>query len=533
MDRVLSFALIEGRPLRHFSTTLLFPFHLEGALKKDVKGPDVVECSSTDYSMQEKLFFLPHVRDFIFQNGDAVRESVRRWLLRPEAKGDLIEVQLPRGEGLPQLIKVPITEVSLYRFFNGLHILSISVSHDTEAKFWETAPLWRVLLDDAFQKQFRRLELYEALTFNKLARLVHPTFPEQQKERKIADVSWKRPRPYLDVTSQLSYSHIEQGQKRELSGVVKAMIGEFLGWEAKVDYEAIPDDRMFVHTCIALAGLPPKGQVGEERYRAMVSLATCVDQVEDGFNHLGGYAYDPEFVNNLLLTYRRWYGVSGNLYGFTRYSAVYLAFGNFFHETVSNHVRTMYLRMSVIAVFYRNSLLEYSRELAKIPQPRSHTTPGREIENYSEKLRHASWNLIRFSNIFWFRELSAQDQPIELFNLQSKAMELDQEYANVKGKIDRAFELVQMGLQSDFGLLSRRLGRIALIFAIISFITGYFSLNFSFIDANIAGSSWAFWTVTASVSALIGLLLFWVAAWWRRARTFHRQSEGLLEIRRK
>jgi len=459
VDRVLSFTLVSGRPLRQFHTTFLFPFRFKGNPAPKV---DTIPWDPQRYSRQEIMFFLPQVRRIFFEGGDSKESAVQKWTL-PVEEGESL-VLYEKGDSEP--IGVPIKEISLYRFFNGIHILSISTAQDTPSSFWDGRPLWKALTDPSFDSTCVTLTPTQTLIYNNLLRIVYCSYAEQKAEGKIANkVVWYRSQPVVWEPKDA------EGAQQDISKVVTAIIGEFVGPGEDIDRDSLWDDRMFVHTCLAFSGSPPKHAPSEEIYHAFFTVATYVDK--SGFDYLSGYPCDREFVKSLIekSTYRRWYEVSGNLYSFTRYSAVFFGFEKFFHETVVGHVSTMYLRMSIIALFYRASLLYYGYRVAQIAQPESHKATDEAINAYQEELREIHWELTRFTNRYWFNELSSQDQPIEQFNLQTRAMDLKEQYARVKGDIERAYEALEMRSSYDLGRKSFWAAIAALIFTMLFLIT--------------------------------------------------------------
>jgi len=320
------------------------------------------------------------------------------------------------------------------------------------------------------------------------------------QENKAADrVVWR----------QTTWEPGKQNMKPDISTVVLAMIREFVGTDQEIDTDFLWDDRMFVHTCLAFSGQHPKHPVAEETYHALFTLATYVDQSR--WDYLGGYAYDREFVRKQFepLTYRRWYEVSGNLYGFTRFSAVFFGFDGFFHKIVTRHIFTMYLRMSVIALFYRSSLLHYGYRVVHIKQPDSPNAKDKAIDGYRRELQSVQWELTRFTNRYWFSELSAQDQGIELFNLQTAALDLQKQYNRVKNDIEQAHQALETKASFALSKLSFWVGIYALWFSIVFLIAGFFGIDMAApIDIPGKGNPVVSWVVVyLVVAAIVGAII--------------------------
>lgn len=547
LDRVLSFTLIDGRPLRYYWTTFLFPFRFsDPGYMPDPQGEssEVLfgvnkqgENTEKDINeIQEIIYFLPHVRDMLYKqrhdggvmnctpNGGEDISPARKWII-PVEQGDYsLEVWIDEKdeEIIPEKIRLPIEELALYRFFNDVHILSISLCKDTGLDIWKDRAFWRVLIDKTFQRGTTYRSLDDALTFNKLGRIVYQSFAEQPEEKKIANVAWLWTRDgdderQLQVFKQPGISLQEEAFNSPLSNVVGEIVWRFFLSDAKrTPLEPLLDDRMFVHTCLALAGPKPAHRVGEQRYHAAFSLATCVDRFDDAWESQSGYAYDRNFVRELLqpLTYTRWYGVDSNLYGFTRFSAIYMAFDGYFHKTISKHVRTMYLRMSVVVLFYRASVVYYAHRTAQLPNPPTFNLMQKRVEEVHREVHDIHREMVCFANRHWFRELTYQDQGIEIFNLQRKAMDIEQEYEKARNDIERTYQFLDMQYQfldmqyqSRFSKISEFVGIVALAFAIVAVVIGIFNMGFSTeipIVGKVLGSETVLWgVITFIVLAII------------------------------
>ncbi len=455
IDRVLNSVLIQGRPLRHFSTTFLFPFRFQNNVNPDFAIP---ECSfDEEYSLQEKIYFLPEVQRVFYKKDKDRRPLIPKWSLPLSEGCRELSVYLPPKDsrGQPKTISMGINKISMYRFFNGIHILSITVTRQTDSNIWDKQPLWCVLTGPAFPGPIADLTIEDALTVNYLARIVYPTYAGTSPEEWQKRVQWHRPhgskRP---LVGPFEPRRLGSGDlNKTLSPIIQAMIEEFMpvDKEIPIDVDAIADDRMFTHTCFALAGDKPEGETAAERYQALFSNMLYVDTFDSTMDTESGYCYDRNFTKRLVeeVTDRRWYGPYGNLYGFSRFSAVYMGTGEFFQNVVcQRHVDTMYLRMSLMALFYRASLLHYNHLMADMDYPNlprdSHSIPA-----CLEEANRTHWELTVFSNKYWHREVTTQDQGIELFNLQSKAMDLDSEYNLAKQKIDRIYDSLNARLQQE------------------------------------------------------------------------------------
>jgi hypothetical protein len=352
IDQVLSIVLITEKPLRYFSTRFIFPFRFENGPPTTIRG---THFEASQYEAQEVMYFLPKARSILFGEEtqcDTARSvgKVDKWVLPQDQNGKMSVKKAETGE----TIAVPIKNINLFKFYNGLYFLSVELEIDTQVETWDKRPVWRIITGSALANSENFISPSRALEFNNLARLIYCSYPEQVAQGNIPEkicwgqCSWK-PQYSTDINTRYST-------------VIRGMIEQFAG-NSPIDLHFIYDDRMFVHSCITYSGDFPKDTPTRKRYFALFSLAHYVDKVESA--GADGFMYDQSFVKEMaaMNTYRRFYDNYGNLFGFTRYSAIYTGFGSFFHKEVTKHVNSMYFDLSLMALFYRFSLLFYQYRL--------------------------------------------------------------------------------------------------------------------------------------------------------------------------
>lgn len=80
---------------------------------------------------------------------------------------------------------------------------------------------------------------------------------------------------------------------------------------------------------------------------------------------------------------------------------------------------------------------------------------------------------LKFSNVWYFRELTNQDQGIEMFDMHRRAYELDELHQHVKEEIEKLDEHIRMEQ-------ARKLNRWIVILTIVAALVGFFGMNFEF-----------------------------------------------------
>ena len=111
-------------------------------------------------------------------------------------------------------------------------------------------------------------------------------------------------------------------------------------------------------------------------------------------------------------TYFRWQGW-GTLYGVSRYSFVALTDESDFAKNVlAVHMRTIYARLFELVIIQRASMLRFSGEVTKVSGLAD--TKEKEVADWINSLYK---EYIRFINQIYFRNVTAQDQGIELYEM--------------------------------------------------------------------------------------------------------------------
>jgi hypothetical protein len=107
-------------------------------------------------------------------------------------------------------------------------------------------------------------------------------------------------------------------------------------------------------------------------------------------------------------TYKRWINMK-SIFGISRYSFVLLKENNEM-EPLNDHMETMYFEMVALVLAQRASILNFSDEISRI---------NKLDKKDSERILDLYQNYLQFVNRLFFRQVSAQKQGIELYNILS------------------------------------------------------------------------------------------------------------------
>jgi len=177
----------------------------------------------------------------------------------------------------------------------------------------------------------------------------------------------------------------------------------------------------------------------------------------------------PKMQTKLIkeATYDRWmnseYGLT--LYGMSRYSFVCLSTSDF----PLAHIKTMYYQMFTLLLAQRASILRFSDEVTAISDIES--------KNLESKTSSLYKNYIRFVNKLYFREVTPQDQGLEIYNQARIILKIDDDIKDLDNEIEELHRYVSI---KDEQKSSKRMDMLqywGFPILILSLVTGFFGMN--------------------------------------------------------
>lgn len=142
---------------------------------------------------------------------------------------------------------------------------------------------------------------------------------------------------------------------------------------------------------------------------------------------------------NIAHTNTRWQG-EGTFFGASRYSFVALTnAGGFGRNVILRHIQSMYFQITLLCLLQRGSIVRFSEEIARLAKD-DRKDRDKEAEVLYRKYLH-------FINKIYFREVTPQEQGIELYKLLQDKMEIERDVKNLQVEIQDFFNLLK--LQSD------------------------------------------------------------------------------------
>lgn len=164
----------------------------------------------------------------------------------------------------------------------------------------------------------------------------------------------------------------------------------------------------------------------------------------------------------------------GTFYGVSRYSFVCLTetfTTNSFSRIICSHVQTQYFKLAEIALLQRGCVLRFSDEVTAISDlPKKNRALGAHVSSLYKQY-------IRFVNKIYFREVTAQEQGIELYDLLQKHMRIENQVKDLDREIEELHRYVSLLEEDRRNETLDILTYIGAFFVVPSFVCSFFGIN--------------------------------------------------------
>lgn len=228
-------------------------------------------------------------------------------------------------------------------------------------------------------------------------------------------------------------------------GLIRQILPKDLLQEVKIT--PVLDDRMFVVCWYGNDALSQKlRQVNaDEGYKNDEWWYRFIF-VDGGFKTCQNDEMTKQFLTDH--TNARWTNF-GTFYGVSRYSLVCLTDSMAttpFAKLLCSHVQTIYYKIALLSLIQRACVLRFSEEVTAISQ----LTPN--DSQIGRKVSSLYRQYLRFINKIYFREVTAQEQGIEIYDLLQKHMRLKDHTQELETEIQELHNyanLIEQGLRND------------------------------------------------------------------------------------
>lgn len=171
-------------------------------------------------------------------------------------------------------------------------------------------------------------------------------------------------------------------------------------------------------------------------------------------------------------TYYRWQK-QGTLYGISRYSLVALTDTGWFASNIlAMHMRTIYSRMFELIIIQRASMLRFSGEVTKVSCLSRQTD-----RRLAERIGSLYQEYIRFINQIYFKNVTVQDQGIEMYDMLMRQFNSGEKIKELDGEIEELHQYITLLIDQKRNENGEWLNWLAAIFLPATVITGIFGMN--------------------------------------------------------
>jgi hypothetical protein len=181
-----------------------------------------------------------------------------------------------------------------------------------------------------------------------------------------------------------------------------------------------------------------------------------------------GKTVQDEIMQKQLIknaSYTRWKDY-GTMYGMSKYSFVCLSSSEFPLE----HMKTMYFSMFSLLLMVRATLLKFSSEVSSIVNDLNDKKTSQNVTELYE-------NYIQFVNKFYFREITAKDQGLEIYEKALAVLNIQRDIKDLDDEIEELHQFVKLQSEKKSAESMNYLTWIGAVLLPPSILTGYFGMN--------------------------------------------------------
>ena len=524
-----------------FSTFFMFPFsydvkRLSGMqlssyfIKKGWIEKDYCMDKGIDYN--EFVYFYPYIRDILMRECERDYEHFGVRFLEFDFGNHCMKYtvenwQSPEDKkaGIITAVSLPLKNVFLHLFDTGVGILIFEI------------------VDDLRDSRETR-SIYDYLFFVGQGRRVYPPFinwkAKLNKEKfkcafddgdaisakecplqiKIHDESYLVCQEDFVHNFSLAKDSKENKFKPFLSNIIRYFLDMDDFCYQNDSYSPVIDDRMFSHT---LYSIPGDGHPVNRLFLTKMTENLDKSPLEMTINDAMQLWYQMIFVdidgptckNDLMMkrlisesTYPRW-SQYGSVYGFSRFSSAFVIDVNQAYY-IYNHFQTMYYQIAVLQLFYRGSFLSFSKQSAMIAQEiNRQADKHKNIIKVFGQLDKLYQDYVFFRNKYWFKEVTAQDQGIEIYDLWSSRMRNKELMEDIYTEINGLYMLMDAKVEKETKATLDNLQLIGQFALPIIITAGIFSMNkdvLGYLNGHIFNMSPLCWFLIFMI--LIGIMIY-------------------------
>ena len=391
----------------------------------------------------ERNYYFPFTHNVLYDNNTTntiIKHFERK---EPKIKGKQLFYKIvPKNQ---KVYTLRVDAINLNFYSTGVGVLSFYLCNELE----------------------EQSEFQDILNINQYGRRILPPF--------IADVDCRYEiAEYLSIEgldSAKSYKEDFKHYKKEKEAWKPACLITNLIDDCVENISVTPviDDRMFVNCWYAHADYSKKIKddfdsfmMSDEWYR--------YSYVDSGYPTCQNKELKRELIKKS--TYSRWQQY-GTLYATTKYSLMALGDkGEFFRDINGKHMRTIYSRMMELVLVQRASMLKFSEEVTEVS-----SLSNKDRKQILERIGYLYKSYIKFVNQIYFRDVTAQDQGIELYESLINQFDSHNQIKDLDAEISELHEYFIILIDQKRNENGENLNKIAAIFLPATIFAGVFGMN--------------------------------------------------------
>lgn len=211
-------------------------------------------------------------------------------------------------------------------------------------------------------------------------------------------------------------------------------------------------------------------------------------------------------------TYDRWmdnpYGCT--LYGVSRYSFVAVTNkSDFAKGVIVPHMQTMYFQMFTLLLAYRATIIKFADDIQDA------TTDD---EKVSQKTKEVYSKYLKFLNKLYFKEITAQDQGIELYNQAMKVMDIEKYMNDLDNEINELHNYTNMIEEEKRTNLMDKISKLGSYLLAPALVTGFFGMNIISFEEISQACPWCFGVGAITIIIGSGFLMPWILVKMQKAK---------------
>jgi hypothetical protein len=471
----------------------IFYFPFEWSLKeaegvKALTGP-WRKADPNENLYDERNYFYPCVHKLLYDDGN----SMIRHFEMPCGKDARYVVKIKQGTDSVINYSLRLDHINLNLYSTGVGLLSFYCTNDTN--LCEENGISRIM------------DKEDILRVNQYGRRVMPPFyaDKEMRSETALELGVTGLDGFTDLMENFN-SYTKDDYWKPASFICELIRSLY----PRMEFKPVIDDRMYVMSWYRNSSLINEvkqdthgwdhGRNNQFWYRYLF--------VDSGFPTCQDADMRASFLNDA--TYRRWLDWD-SLYGITRYSMMYLA-SDGVPEYLINTFKTIYARMAEIVLMQRASLLNFSADVTRLS-----ALLGSHDEEAHRAIRTLYMEYISFVNKFYHKEVTAQDQGIEMYQMMQKSLHLDEAVKDLDNDIGALYQYITMVDDKERGTKADLLNAIMGIFAPASFMVGIWGMS-SICDVYCSGTFWSQIGIVAGFTAIIWIL-YKLPIWFRKQIT--------------